>query len=92
VASKEFALIVVSATTRVPQPAFVPILVALQGRLRFLPATSVKGRILVRAIPIFIALLVVFFHRQTREMNPQMPRVSNSDASAAKSVNPKPMP
>ena len=31
--------------------------------VRFLPRTPVKGRILVRVIPIFIALLVVFFQR-----------------------------
>ena len=30
---------------------------------RFLPGTFVKGRILVRVIPIFLALLVVFFRR-----------------------------
>jgi predicted Zn-dependent protease len=37
--------------------------VAPGGCLRFLPGTSVKSRILVRVIPIFIALLVVFFQR-----------------------------
>ena len=53
-----------------PSPRFTcssRILVALPARLRFLPCTPVKGRILIRTIPIFIALLVVFFQRCTAE-------------------------
>ena len=38
-------------------------MVARRVPVRFLPRTPVKGRILVRVIPIFIALLVVFFQR-----------------------------
>ena len=46
---------------------FSGILIALRARLRFLPGTPVKGRLLVRIIPILIALAVVFFQRCTAE-------------------------
>ena len=37
--------------------------IALRRTLGFLPATPVNGRLLIRVIPIFIAVLVVFFQR-----------------------------
>ena len=37
--------------------------IALRRALGFLPATPVNGRLLIRVIPIFIAVLVVFFQR-----------------------------
>ena len=45
----------------------IGILIALRVRVRLLPRIPVKGRILIRVIPIFIALLVVFFQRCSAE-------------------------